>query len=230
LLKKLKAGKIYRVEPVSFLLLRQLIDLIPPKTLASTLKDHKFLDVIEHAIGDLTDNVLTGLVYGTADILSSGSESSRTLSDSSRANGGHDKKGTKRKRARENGQDAMDIDEPRTPASCFLAFTRVLDCLYSLVTLSNRTAGVTEAASSHLRNALRGEPQQAANTVGKSLMLASVAITQFSHGRKTTELQHLFYVLPSLFEVWELRSHRQDDSSQGSSHVCWIMNLVHVAY
>ncbi|KAL2854139.1 Urb2/Npa2 family-domain-containing protein [Aspergillus pseudodeflectus] len=218
LLKKLKTGKNYRVEHVSFLLLRQLIDLIPPKTLASTLKDHKFLDVIEHAIGDLTDNVLTGLVDGTADILPSDSESSRTLSDSSRANGGHDKKGTKRKRARENGLDATDIDEPRTPASCFLTFTRVLDCLYSLVTLSNRTAGVTEAASSHLRNALRGEPQQAANTVGKSLMLASVAITQFSHGRKTTELQHLFYVLPSLFEVWELRSHRQDDSSQGSSH------------
>ncbi|KAL2795076.1 Urb2/Npa2 family-domain-containing protein [Aspergillus keveii] len=216
LLKKLKAGKNYRVEPASFLLLRQLIDLIPPKTLASTLKDHKFLGLVEHAIGDLTDDVFTGLGDGTTDILPSDSESSRTLSDSSRANGGHDKKGTKRKRARDN---AMDIDEqPRTPASCFLTFTRVLDCLYSLVTLSNRTVGVTEAASSHLRNALRGEPLQVANTVGKSLTLASIAVTQFCHGRKTTELQHLFFVLPSLFEMWELRSHRQDDSSQGSSH------------
>ncbi|KAL2823073.1 Urb2/Npa2 family-domain-containing protein [Aspergillus granulosus] len=219
LLKKLKAGKNYRVEPASFLLLRQLIDLIPPKTLGSTLKDQKFLGVVEHAIADLTDDVFTGLGDGTADSSPSESESSRTLSESSRTNEGLDKKGTKRKRARENAQDTMDIDEqPRTPASCYLTFTRILDCLYSLVTLSNRVNGANEAASSHIRHALRGEPQQAATTLGKSLTLASVAISQFCHGRKTTELQHLFYVLPALFEVWEWRSHRQDDSDQSSSN------------
>ncbi|KAL3467980.1 Urb2/Npa2 family-domain-containing protein [Aspergillus heterothallicus] len=219
LLKKLKARKHYRVEPASFLLLRQLIDLIPPKTLASTLKDQKFLGVVEHAITDLTDDVFTGLEHGTADTLPSDSESSRTLSESSQANEGFDKKGTKRKRARENGQDTMDIDQhPRTPGSCFIAFTRLLDCLYGLVTVANRASGTNEAASSHLRHALRGEHQQAATTLGKSLLLASFTISQFSHGRKTTELQHLFYVLPALFEVWEWRSYRQDDSDQGSSN------------
>ncbi|KAL2855836.1 Urb2/Npa2 family-domain-containing protein [Aspergillus pseudoustus] len=225
LLKKLKARKNYRVEPASFLLLRQLIDLIPPKSLGSTLKDQKFLSVVEHAITDLTDDVYTGLGDVMVDTLPSDSESSRTLSESSRASEGLDKKGTKRKRTRDNGQDAMDIDEqPRTPGSCFLTFTRVLDCLYSLVTLSNRAVGANEAASSHLRHALRGEPQQAAIALGQSLTLASIAVSQFSHGRKTTELQHIFYVLPALFELWEWRSHRQDDPEQGSSNESFATN------
>ncbi|KAL2827640.1 Urb2/Npa2 family-domain-containing protein [Aspergillus cavernicola] len=223
LLKKLKAGKNYRVEPASFLLLRQLIDLIPLKTLASTLKDQKFLGLLDHAITDLTDDVLAGLGDGANELLSSDSESSRTLSESSRADATSDKKGTKRKRASGNGQGAMNVDnQPRTPASCFLTFTRLLDCLYSLVALANRAAGVSEVASSHLRHALRGEPQPVATTLGKSFTLASFAISQFRHGHKTTELQHLFYVLPAVLEVWEWRSHRQDGSDQSSSNESFV--------
>ncbi|RDW89861.1 ribosome biogenesis protein URB2 [Aspergillus mulundensis] len=213
LLKKLKAGKNYRVEPASFLLLRQLIDLIPSKTLASTLKDQKFLGIIDHAITDLTDDVISGFGNGGSELLPSDSESSHTLSESS------GRKGTKRKRANGVDQDAMDIDEqPRTPVSCFLTFTRLLDCLYSLVTLASRKDGVDETARSHLRHALRGEPQPVAITLGKSFTLASIAISQYSHARKTTELQHFFYVLPALLEIWEWRSRRQDGSEQGSGN------------
>ncbi|KAL5339921.1 Urb2/Npa2 family-domain-containing protein [Aspergillus crustosus] len=225
LLKRLKAGKNYRVEPASFLLLRQLIDLIPPKTLASTLKDHKFLGIVDHAVTDLTEDVSVGLADGSNDLQSSDSESSHTLSESSRATEEPGRKGTKRKRAKVDDHDAMDIDEqPRTPASCFLTFTRLLDCLYTIVTLANRTNSLNEAASSHLKHALRGEPQQVATTLGKSFTLASTAISQFQHGRKTTELQHLFYVLPALMEVWEWRSHRQDDSDQSSSNDSFAAN------
>ncbi|KAL4900942.1 hypothetical protein BDW74DRAFT_88970 [Aspergillus multicolor] len=210
LLKKLKAGKNYRVEPASFLLLRQLIDLIPSKTLASTLKDQKFLGILDHAITDLTDDVVSGFGNGGNELLPSDSESSHTLSE------GSGRKGTKRKRANGVDQDAMDIDEqPRTPVSCFLTFTRLLDCLYSLVALASRKNGVDETARSHLRHALRGEPQPVAVTLGKSFTLASIAVSQYSHARKTTELQHLFYVLPALLELWEWRSHRQDGSEQG---------------
>ncbi|KAL3435394.1 Urb2/Npa2 family-domain-containing protein [Aspergillus tetrazonus] len=205
LLKKLKAAKNYRVEPASFLLLRQLIDLIPPKTLASTLKDQKFIGILDHVITDLTDDVISGSGNGTNELLPSDSESSQTLSE------GSSRKGTKRKRNNGIEHDSMDVDEqPRTPVSCFLAFTRLLDCLYSLVTLVSGKDGVDETARSHLRHALRGEPQPIAMTLGKSFTLASLAITQFSNARKTTELQHLFYVLPALLEVWEWRSYRQD--------------------
>lgn len=221
LLKKLKAGKIYRVEPASFLLLRQLIDLIPPKTLASTLKDYKFLGIFDHTITDLTDDLMTGFGNGLVEQPPSDSGSSRTISESSPANEGSGRKGTKRKRANGYDQDAMDIDEqPRTPTSCFLTFTRLLDCLYSFVILANRTNDVNETARSHLRHALRGDPLPVAITLGKSLTFASLAISQFCNGQKTTELQHLFYVLPALLEIWEWRSHRQDSSDQGSSNVC----------
>ncbi|KAL2869288.1 ribosome biogenesis protein URB2 [Aspergillus lucknowensis] len=219
LLKKLKTGKSYRVEPAAFLLLRQLIELIPRKTLASILKDQKFLAILDHAITDLVHNILTGLRDGTADLPLSGSESSRTLSESSHAYEGFDKKGRKRKRTGGNGQDAMDVDEqPRTPASCFSAFTGLLDCLYNLVALANQTAEGNEATGSHLRHALRGEPQPAAVMLGRSFTLASFAILRFRHAQKAAELQHLFYVLPSLLRVWEWRSHRQDDPDQRSSN------------
>lgn len=221
LLKKLKAGRNYRVEPASFLLLRQLIDLIPPKTLASTLKDYQIFGILDYTITDLTDDVVIGLGNGINEQPTSDSESSRTISESSRANEGSGRKGTKRKRATGNDKDSMDIDEqPRTPNSCFLTFTRLLDCLYSFVMLANRTNDVNETGRSHLRHALRGDPQPVAITLGKSFNFASLAISHFCNGRKTTELQHLFYVLPALLEVWEWRSHRQDSSDQGSSDVC----------
>ncbi|KAI9036354.1 ribosome biogenesis protein URB2 [Aspergillus affinis] len=219
LLKKLKAGKNYRVEPASFLLLRQLIDLIPPKTLAITLKDQKFLGIISNAITDLEDDVFAGLENGTTEFLRSDSDSSKTLSDSTQDAGKYDKKGTKRKRPGDGEPDAMDIDEqPQTPTSCFLTFIRALDCLYSLVNLTSRTLGIEEVASAHLRHALKGEPESIALTLGKSFRVAAVATNQFSHARKTTDLQHLLYVLPAVLELWELRSYRRNDSDSGSSN------------
>ncbi|EAW07511.1 ribosome biogenesis protein URB2 [Aspergillus clavatus NRRL 1] len=222
LLKKLRAGKSHRVEPASFLLLRQLIDLIPVKTLATILKDQKFLATLSDVIADLEEDVFASLENGTVDFLRSGSESSHTLSDSSHQDDKCDKKGTKRKRAGDDDQDAMDIDDqPQTPTSCFLAFIRVLDCLYSLVTLASRTVGVDEVASSHLKFALRGEPESIAKLLGKSFKLAAVATTQLSHAQKTTDLQHLLYIIPAVLDLWELRSSRRDDSDAGSSHECF---------
>ncbi|KAF7597588.1 hypothetical protein BBP40_000066 [Aspergillus hancockii] len=215
LLKKLRAGKNYRVEPASFLLLRQLIDLIQPKSLATTLKDQKFLTILNHAITDLEDDVFAGLENGATDLDHSDSESSNTIGDSPQS----DKKGTKRKRAGDRGQDVMDVDEqPQTPTSCFLAFIRALDCLYSLVILANRTLKVDEVASSHLKHALKGEPEAVAVTLGRSFRLAAVATTQFFNARKTTDLQHLLYVIPAIMDLWDLRSNRRIDTDSGSSN------------
>ncbi|RAH65113.1 ribosome biogenesis protein URB2 [Aspergillus aculeatinus CBS 121060] len=222
LLKRLRTGKNYRVDAASFLLLRQLIDLIPPKTLATTLKDQKFLGIVHDAIADLEEDVLAGLGDGTAELLHSGSESSHTLGDSPHRNGDYDKKGTKRKRSGADEPDAMDIDDPpRTPTSCFVAFIRALDCLYSLVMLVDRTSGVDDVASSHLKHALKGEPESVAVTLQKSFRLAAVITTQLFHAQQTTDLQHLLYVLPAIFDLWELRSSRRDDSEKGLSNECF---------
>lgn len=216
LLKKLKAGKNYRVEPASFLLLRQLIDLIQPKTLATMLKDQRFLAILDHAITDLEDDVFAGLENGTTELEQSDSESSKTMSDSSPQS---DKKGTKRKRTGDREGDGMDIDEqPQTPTSCFLTFIRALDCLYSLVMIANRTLEIDEVASSHLKHALKGEPETVSVTLGRSFRLAAVATTQFFNARKTTDLQHLLYVLPAILDLWDLRSNRRVDSDSGSSN------------
>lgn len=215
LLKKLRAGKSHRVEPASFLLLRQLIDLIPPKTLATILKDQKFLATLSDVITDLEEDIFATLENGKAVDLRFGSESSDTLGDSPH----DDRKGTKRKRTDADDQDAMDIDQqPQTSSSCFLSFIRVLHCLYSLVTLASRAAGIDEVASSHLKHALRGEPESVAKLLGQSFKLAAIVSKQLFDGRKTTDLQHLLYIIPAVLELWEMRSSRRDDSDAGSSH------------
>ncbi|EAU39166.1 conserved hypothetical protein [Aspergillus terreus NIH2624] len=222
LLKKLKSGKNYRVEPASFLLLKQLIGLIPIKTLATTLKDQKFLSILNHVIADLEDDIFAGLENGSTEFIPSDSESSRTLSESSHRAGEQNKKGTKRKRTGGNDQDVMDVDEqPRTLTSCFLTFIRALDCLYSLVALLGRSVGVEDVAISHLKHALKGDPQLVAVTLGKSFWIAAVATSQFSNTRKTTDLQHLLYVIPAILELWELRSNRLVDSDSGAANECF---------
>ena len=57
LLKKLRNGKNFRVDPESYLLLRQLIDRISPKNLATVLKDQKFLSVLCDTVSDLEADI-----------------------------------------------------------------------------------------------------------------------------------------------------------------------------
>lgn len=181
--------------------------------------------ILNDTISDLEEGILASVENGTAEFLCSGSESSQTLGDSPEQTSKRDKKGTKRKKPGDtvegDSQDAMDIDEPpQTPASCFLTFIRVLDCLYSIVVLANHTLGLDEVASSHLKHALKGEPEPVATLLAKSFTLAALATFQFSLGQKTTDLQHLLYVVPAVLELWELRSFRRDDLENNSSNVC----------
>ncbi|KAJ5744770.1 hypothetical protein N7533_009640 [Penicillium manginii] len=220
LLKKLRNGKNFRVEPESFLLLRQLIDRITPKNLATILKDQKFLSVLCDVVSDLETDVSLTVGDGVS-IPSAASDSSHTLTSSppAESRGSH---GIKRKRMGDDGTDPMDIDEqPQNPASCFLAFIRALDCLYGIVTLTQQTLSTDETAHSHLKLALRGVPETVAGLLGKALQVSAVAIAQFAHAGQTTDLQHLVFVFPSMLELWDLRSYRQEDTDHKASNDCF---------
>lgn len=223
LLKKLKTEENYRVEPASFLLLRQLVDRIPPKTLAATLSDHKFLGILGTVVTEVANGVIRAFDESTSsDVNRSGSESSHTLGGSPPRQEDADRKRRKRKRTSDDeDEDAMDIDDPPqqpTLTSYLLAFIRILDCLYGLVSLANRAHGDHASAGSHLKHALRGEPESVAKILGKSFKMGAIAAVEFSDGQSITDLQHLFYVLPAVLELWELRSSRQDDSDNKSSN------------
>ncbi|KAJ5901945.1 hypothetical protein N7495_002473 [Penicillium taxi] len=216
LLKRLRTGKNYRVNPASFLLLRQLIDLISPKNLAAILKDQKFLSILCDTAADLVENGLS--------ISSFESDSGHAFSVSPHQDEHQGTFGTKRKRASaEANVDAMDLDQapPPNPASCFLTFVRVLDCVYGVVALDRLTLGTDEVAKSHLKLALRGEPEVISQLLGSTFQLAAVAVTQFSQAIKTTDLQHLMYVFPAILELWEARSYRQDDTDNKASNDCF---------
>ncbi|KAJ5950483.1 uncharacterized protein N7479_008896 [Penicillium vulpinum] len=221
LLKRLRSGKNYRVDAASFLLLRQLIDLISPKNLAAILKDQKFLSILCDTFEDLEADIFSGLGNALA-ALSSDSESSHTLSGSPTPDDRRGTQGKKRKRmTTENDADAMDVDtdeQRQNPAACFLTFIRALDCLHGFVTLTHRTTGTDGVANSHLKLALRGEPEAISMLLGRAFRVAAVAAKQFSHEGKTTDLQHLLYVFPSIVELWESRSYREDDMDNKSSN------------
>jgi nucleolar pre-ribosomal-associated protein 2 len=219
LLKRLRSGKNYRLDAASFLLLRQLIDLISPKNLAAVLKDQKFLSILCETFADLETDIFAALENGLT-TLGSDSESSHTLAGSPPRDDRRGNQGKKRKRmTTETDADPMEVDEHRqSPAACFLAFIRALDCLHGFMSLSQRTLGTDGVANSHLKLALRGEPEAVAMLLGRSFRVAAVAAKQFSHAGQTTDLQHLLYVFPSAVELWELRSYRHDDGDNKSSN------------
>lgn len=219
LLKRLRAGKNYRVDPASFLLLRQLIGLISPKNLATILKDQKFFSILCDTVTDLENDIFATLGSG-ASTSNFESDSSNTLDVHPTREVPRSPQGTKRKRvAGENDTESMDRDEtPQNPAFCFLAFLRALDCLYGVVTLAQRRLGVDEVANSHLKLALRGGPEGVAELLGRSLQLAAVAVSQFSQADKATDLQHLLVVFPAMLELWESRSYRQDGTDNNASN------------
>ena len=220
LLKKLRSGKNYRVDPTSFLLLRQLIDLISPKNLATILKDQKFLSILCETLADLETDIYATVGNGLS-IPSFDSDSSHTLV-SSPLEEHFESQGMKRKRPSEHDADAMDADEPpQNPVSCFLTFLRALDCLFGVVALAHRTLDSDEIANSHLKLALRGEPETVAQLLGRAFQVAGVAIVQFSQAGKTTDLQHLLYVFPAILDLWELRSYRREDLDSKSSNDCF---------
>ncbi|KAJ5351368.1 hypothetical protein N7452_000342 [Penicillium brevicompactum] len=219
LLKRLRSGKNYRVDASSFLLLRQLIDLISPKNLAAILKDQKFLSILCDTFADLETDIFAGIGTGLASF-SSDSESSHTLTGSPPRDDRRGSQGKKRKRmTTETDAEPMEQDKERqNPAACFLAFIRALDCLHGFMTLSQRILSTNGVANSHLKLALRSEPEAVAMLLGRSFRVAAVAAKQFSNAGQTTDLQHLLYVFPSAVELWELRSYREDDADNKSSN------------
>ncbi|CAL5871737.1 uncharacterized protein PFLUO_LOCUS5990 [Penicillium psychrofluorescens] len=212
LLKRLKSGKNYRVEPASFLLLRQLVDLISPKNLAAILKDHKFLSILGDTVADLEADVFANVEHGL------NSEAGHTLAGSPPGNEANGTKIKKRKRVSFANNAG---GRPQDSAQCFLTFIRALDCLFGVVMLAHQTLRTDEVAHSHLKLALRGEPEEAALFLGRSFWVASGTAKHFSQAGKTTDLQHMLYVLPAALELWDFRSYRQDDTENKSSNECF---------
>lgn len=223
LLKKLKNEKNYRVDPTSFHLLRQILDMVELKSLAMLLKDHKFLSVLCDTVADLENDIFAAVRNGQS-ILNHDSDSSQTISPQQ---DGRIRQGTKRKRVAAETEEEEDIDErPPNPASCFLAFIRALDCLYGVLSLAQRTLNTNDFANSHLKQALMGEPAVVARLLGKSFRVAAVAVAEFSQADRTTDLQHLLYVFPAMLDLWELRSDSEDDaynktSNESFAHSCF---------
>lgn len=221
LLKKLKTQS-YRVDPVSFLLFQQLIHRIPTKTLAATLTDYKFLPVLNDVLTDLEEGVLAALQDAIAPgVERSDSETSHTLGGSPVQDKNSNGNEANRKRKKTDSVESNDSGREERPFlnPVVTAFIYVLGCLYSLMTLLNKRDDADEVARAHLRQSLRAEPAFVARMLGKSMKLSARLITEFSRIGRGTDLQHLLHVTAAVFDLWDLRSEREDDSDNNSSNV-----------
>ncbi|KAL1983840.1 hypothetical protein VTN96DRAFT_9841 [Rasamsonia emersonii] len=226
LLKKLKTQS-YREDPVSFLLFQQLIHRIPTKTLAAILSDFKFLAVLNDVLKDLEQGVLESLQDAIAPgVERSDSETSHTLGASPVQEKDFNGNGANKKRKRMDSVESNDSSREERPLlnPFVTAFIYVLDCLYSLMTLLNKRDNVDEVARSHLRQSLRAEPAFVARMLGKSMKLSARLIIEFSRIGRGTDLQHLLHVTAAVFELWDLRSEREDDSDNSSSNSAFAEN------
>lgn len=218
LLKKLKAtnGPLnYKLDSDSWLLLRLLTDRIPPKTIAAILNEQKFLMILQDTLVDLEKFSGESGQHGSKDHPPEASTKSQ-------------KRGQKRKRMDVEAESSdSTITHEFTPSSWTSTLVSILASIQKLAALSNQSHGVDWTSRSHLKLALRGEPQVAASILGKSFRIATLALAVPS-GSQTQ--QRLLYVLPSIFDIWELRSNSQNNSIKSPSNVSFYLcqkNLAH---
>lgn len=211
LLKKLKAagGSLnYRLDSDSWLLLRILLDRISPKTVATILNEHKFLAILENALADLDK------FSGEDGQLSTKDRSQESSTSKSQ------KRGQKRKRVDVEAESSdSTITQEFTPSSWASTLLSVLASIQRLAALSNQSHGVDWTSQSHLKLTLRGEPQVAANILGKSFKIATLALPVLAEASESSIQKRLLSVLPSVFDIWELRSSPQNDSTKIQSNV-----------
>lgn len=208
LLKKLKAANgplNYKLDSDSWLLLRLLLDRIPPKTIAAILNEHKFLGILENGLVDL--DKFSG---------ESGSEDRLAEDSTSKVQ----KRGHKRKRMEVEAESSdSTITQEFTPSSWASTLLSVLVSIQRLAVLSNQSHGVDGTSQSHLKLALRAEPRVAANILGKSFKIATSALQVLADAPESNTPRKLLAVLPSVFDIWDLRSGSQNDSTKNQSDV-----------
>jgi nucleolar pre-ribosomal-associated protein 2 len=215
LLKKLKAtiGSLnYRLDSDSWLLLLLLFDRIPPKTIAAILNEQKFLAILEDTLVDLDKFSAESVKSGSKDRLQMASKSQ--------------KRGQKRKRVNVEAESSdSTITHEFTPSSWAATLLYVLAIIQKLGAFSNQSRGIDWTARSHLKLALRGEPRPAANILGRTFRIATLALPLLAGASELMTHQSLLSVLPSVFDIWELKSNSQNGSTQSqndvSLYLCW---------
>lgn len=216
-MKNLKENRQFRVQPSSFLLLKQLIDLTDPKKISVFLSVTDFLPVLNDTLDDLEDAVFAGFEDAQSE-----SESSHTIVSTPSQNESGKKRGMKRKRPTESGNsDAMEIDEAsQTPTSPMLAYVYLLDCLYSLVVLATEALEDDVSARLQLSQAIMYKLESGAIMMGKSLRIAAAVTSSLFRRRMTTQLQHLMYVLPAILGMWGVQTTNKRRPADQARDVC----------
>ncbi|OJD11888.1 hypothetical protein AJ78_07431 [Emergomyces pasteurianus Ep9510] len=189
-----------RLDTRTWILLRQLFDLIPVKPLAFILNENRFLMILKDTLADIA-NVSSSPLERPALQGALHSESSVTVQGFPVS--ASSKRGQKRKRT-ENGLDSVELDGG-IAGSWIDTFCAVLDTMKSLVILLDQVPDVQSAVGSQLKLVLRGEPQIAAGILGHAFELARRAIGKWDKGFPRLDTQ-LLPALSSVLDIWRFSS------------------------
>jgi nucleolar pre-ribosomal-associated protein 2 len=210
LMKKLKAsqgdGKAgHRLDKYAWILLRVLVDRIPPKPLAAILGEHKILNILEDTLRSVE-----GLTASGGDEASFGTGKDLPTPVSSKG-------GRKRKRAESAANNSLPSSGPDRSSSWVDILLAVLEAVDRYVSLLSRIPANQAAIRSQVKLVLRVDTGMAAGLLGRALSLVEEALKQLPDAAipDTTGLQRrMLRSLLSIVAIWDVRS---DSDSPGTS-------------
>lgn len=215
LLKRFKVAT-YRVQPLSFVLLRKLLRRVSRRAIAATFVEYKFAQLLKDIVDDLDNAVFKSLRDGTGRS-PSGSETSETVE-------GSPVRSKKRKRGNDGDEDIEMHDachtDPQTDTA-IAAYIQFLDALHLLTSLVNGHSDHGNVSQFHLQQSLRLEPVCAAQILGKLLRFSAALMVRFTTERQTGQLAQLLKTTTACFSIWDLKKSSTNGAEKESINVSY---------
>ena len=221
LLKKLKGSKRtaadFRLLPESWRLMCIVIESADLSNTARTVNEQIFLATLKETLQDLEQ----GLTDTLERFARSGSQrlpSESSLSAQESPSLSSVKAGKKRKRS---GTIVIE-SPPRSPldsTQLYLdTFHDILNASAALINLSSAQGHKgDEIAKQHMRSALHTDASTAAQILGR--VLSIMRVVELSAIATPTQISDMIRTLPSIIQLWEMRSKRDEDVADLSSKV-----------
>lgn len=206
LMKKLKAsgenGRAYRLNIGAWVLISQLLDRIPPRSLVAILSEHKLLEVLLNALIDI------GTVLQPLRPNEPAAGQDQTSIDNK-------SKSKKRKHSAVEQSDHLGslVD---SPCDLFLAVTLFVK---KYISLPRRLPANQFVLGSQIKLVLRGDSETISKILGLALHEASVSISGWHAEAKDPAARQLLPSLASVLELWNNRTTNTKQAGPASSNV-----------
>ncbi|KAK2744931.1 hypothetical protein FQN57_004060 [Myotisia sp. PD_48] len=221
LLKKLKTstegGNAFRQNVGSWILLRILLDLLPPRSLALMLNENGFVGILKDALVQLN---LPPSTQGGNEALGGGSDSASNTQKKPES------ELPTRNRKRKRVEDDKTICSETDSQAQIKVFLSILESLGGYMRLTNKIPRDQASLKAQLKLVLRAEPETLAIILGRACSHANVSPWILSVSESPLVKQHMFSTLSTILDIWSIRSDGFEDDSAKSSNASFVSHAL----